>query len=1652
MAELLEGAVLETPPEVFDDAQSIYLEYLAEKVPTLLNKIPIHRYESLLNQKPAVPEWYGNARPMDRQYLKALINERWRLQAPLENTLSDLQHDIKAFAQPLLIEALKDQLNLELDVNATLLRAYVPATLTFGIDTQASRMRQSTLLEAALHNFEEPETQAGAFRDGSGIFIKDAQGQLQRQALTVEQFASLCRTLDIGAQYQKHMTALLKPETVDAKATLERHSIACEKAAFNEAALIAHLKGDISFYAYGKLQEARDRKSNIMLGDRPMQCHRLSLMGFNLTGIVLFSAVADPALIKETYDSLVPRHQQVLMEWSQSLSILPGQEFGQFKLLKAFFANGPRGVVDEVLRRQDIDKQSRLDGTLIVYVPDDPEYPLKEYPSFLDFMKELTSRLRSRDYQQFFSRFVAQKDKGRFFARVNERFSTFTWHQREPLDMGPWWRETATENPDAEPITNPVTGDLWQQISAWRREKAIADARHMAVPTDDEDAATRWARLTSYLSIGWNVFNFGALLVPGLGEAMLGIMVGQMLLETMEGIEDWSKGDKEEASGLLVRVVINAAQLALMMAGHVLPGRLPTPVKASSFVDRLKKVELPDGSFRLWKPELNAYEHRVDLPRDSVPDERGLHRQGGRDFLPLGGEHFEVIDDPLTGQSRLQHPNRPGAYQPKVSHSGAGIWHTELDRPLEWDRTALMRRLGPMVDGFDDATLEQIRLVSGVEEDVLRRLHTEHAAPPALLVDTIRRFKAWADTEKLTQNGLQRKSHFERLYTAQQHSSNPEVLLLQNAFAHLPANLAEEILAAARPEDLRVLTEHKRLSLHLKEQVRTALLDVRTARAYEGLFLDWLQTPDTERLALHTLETLTNWPSDVRIEIREFSFSGTLLDSIGPQDARVRKVLVRNDGLYEARDVADRHLHGADTLFASVLHALPDAQRSALGYEINQGAALRHAVQRAPMARDALRLILADNPIRKPFYDPETMKLRGGMQGYFQALRADSGRLTPRERVRSLRPGWTEDEAQAYLDGGGPYGNPEHRASELEAEFNRLNANFRLWLDSPTDAFRYSAAGRTEWQSRNELYTIIRQCWQQAGERDVDTFGNVRGRVLDLSARPLGRHLATMPPLEGDFGHVTRLDVQSTELVDAQVSFLEHFPRLRALNLNGNRLTRFPRVLGRLRGLTELEIRGNRMVLDAQAVADLRDLTRLQSLDLMGNPLGREPDIGRMPRLHTLLLTDTNISTWPEGLFSQARFRHFYLDLQHNEILTVPTVTPGTVEAELLARTVLSRDAQWLPAFNLQLLREYIESVGMDPDRPYPPRGVRDSLDWEEGLTRPEWVARQEVWNEVEDEFGSVPFFNEVRKLTESYHFRRDKAFQVDLTGKVWRMLDAMAENAELREKLFAMASAPTACVDAGAQLFNAMGLEVLIHEAYELVNPSLVEAELVLLAKGKSRLDELSKIARNVISERTGKGERFRRVDAAGEVTGSIDEVEVHLAYMTDLADRLELPWQTRKMQFRKIAAVTAQMIEDAYQRVLDLEAGDLLRDSISEQPFWEAYVRGSNRRAFKSFRRRIDATTEFYTALQTRATEPDLSIEQKDSLKEELRVLAAELRKPEGEYAPGQVMTEGQYAAELSLIDDEMKTLLKRLTRRAMDNAKVERVDIPFTVETKN
>jgi hypothetical protein len=810
------------------------------------------------------------------------------------------------------------------------------------------------------------------------------------------------------------------------------------------------------------------------------------------------------------------------------------------------------------------------------------------------------------------------------------------------------------------------------------------------------------------------------------------------------------------------------------------------------------------------------------------------------------------------------------------------------------------------------------------------------------------------------------------------------------------------------------------------------------------LYLDVLHNRDTARLELHSLAALPGWPADLRLEIREYSFTGSLTDSLGPVDAPTRKVLVLGeDGQYEARDGSDQHLHGADNLYAAVLHALPDSERTALGFEIHESSRLEQAVRAQPLDRSRFELILRDHPITRPAYDPSVMRLRGGMRGY--ARQAPQG-VGLRRRAHALYPDFTSEEVETLLAGFGQGEGAVHeRLTVLEAEFNQLNRTLQRWMNSPTQSARFTPAGVAEWHARNNIYKALRQCWQRTGPEGIEAFGVVRPQALRLDNIPrLDRLLETLPKLEANFDHVTSLSLRGGQLRSGNLSFLDPFHQVRYLNLQDNLLTAVPPVLKDMRHLTDLFLNDNRIELDVLAVDRLKNLTRLRSLALRGNPLKLIPDISRMPHLQVLVLSDAGLDSWPVGLFSQSRPRSIFIELSRNPISRIPQVAPGSFRAELLARTVISREPHWISPENLDTLRLYIESVGMDPDRPYPPRGLLDSADWWMGMTERQWQEKQEVWNDVEDEFGSVPFFNELRKLTQSADFKDGGAYQTELTTKVWRMLEAMASDSELRIKLFNEAATPTECVDGGTQLFNAMGVQVMEHEAYALVRADLIEAQLLELALGKSRLDELGAIARQRVSARLANGEGFRRFDANGDVIGTIDEVEVHLAYMTDLAERLDLPWQARGMQFRNIAGVSKDMTEAAFQRIKALEEGDLLIDRLFEQPLWRTWLESTYREELNGLKRRIDATTDLQDALQRRAEGTRLTAEGKAAVETEIKGLCSELGKSETDFADGKLMTDEEYVQALDDIDLQITQLLKKLTREAMIRAKLDRLRI--------
>ena len=196
MADLHGSNSIENAESVSNDNKGVHYNRVLEAIPPAIKTAPIARLKTLVETKPAMPDWHAGASETDRRELKALMDERWRLQGQLDKTLGDLQHDISAFAKPLLSKGLQSTFNTSWNVDDLTVQLEVPSTIIFGIDTGASRVRTSTIVEAALHNFEASETEQNAYRNSSGVYSKDARGNLVREAaITLPGFATLCLSL-----------------------------------------------------------------------------------------------------------------------------------------------------------------------------------------------------------------------------------------------------------------------------------------------------------------------------------------------------------------------------------------------------------------------------------------------------------------------------------------------------------------------------------------------------------------------------------------------------------------------------------------------------------------------------------------------------------------------------------------------------------------------------------------------------------------------------------------------------------------------------------------------------------------------------------------------------------------------------------------------------------------------------------------------------------------------------------------------------------------------------------------------------------------------------------------------------------------------------------------------------------------------------------------------------------------------------------------------------------------------------------------------------------------------------------------------------------------------------------------------------------------
>ncbi|WP_409274713.1 dermonecrotic toxin domain-containing protein [Pseudomonas sp. KCJK9111] len=1257
--------------------QGVHYSTIAKRLPQWLKKSPAQTHQALRNWRQA-PAWLASAITEQPAIARAWSMEhaQHRQHQAQVAALFEQVADLESYARKALTEAIAERFGLQVDVDQSYL---VDARLIEEHNAldgrQAVERATRSLLQAALHNFEASAAVEGGMDAPDGLLKKSVILDHRRFMGTVpitnaldipaEAFADLCRTLDIGRKYHDLIHAIYYPAaTADRSAdevALEVYQTLgrAEGSAWRQSLHYARLKGDISetFYT-AALAVPLDQKldphaSGIRLSE-------LQLWGCVLTGVVV------------------------------------------------------------------IERQSGADSRVALYMPDDEQTPLKEFTDTQAMHDALRDRLQAD--MGYLDKHVPERDKAMVRQRLQARLMPLGWSTRglhEPV-LDPHAR--------LYPVQTPFN-HAFEGLMAFRKvERHEQDVLFHAVPTEIVDRRTAQAHRELIAGRALLALNIAGFFVPGLGEAMLLVGIVQLAHEVYEGIDAWEADERDTAYDYLVDVVENVAVMAaLAAAGHVLKGapevsggdepiveepddelgEARIPVETPSFIEELEDVDMPDGQVSLWKPDLRPYQVHDPLPQALAPDEHGLLLHEGRQRLVLQSRQYQVVPDADTGQYRLQHPRGEHRYQPPLRHNGAGAWILVTDRPATWTGSTLLQRMGHLSADFDEPTLRRTLQISDTDEDAVRRALVENERLPALLQDTLQRFKLDQSISQLPTTA-DRSTEFSRAYSRMTSAQLPDAEPIMRAYPGLPAAIADELVSSANANERGVLASG-RVPLRLSEEIRVYLQQVRLARAYEGLFLVGAQGWDSDRLVLHTLPTLSGWPAETRLQIVRGGSWPTQAEAVGPEQGSPRVTIIHARAGYIVQDQAEpsRLVTAHPDLFIALHAALPEVM-ALLGAA--DAPALQHLMQESPLLpRPALRKVLGMRPVRPGYRSP--MRLADGRLGYPlsgggpQAHAVSHSQLIAAVEALELaqRTGRSADQVINTLASGG------RTRLQIFEHLQRL-AEQRTELQSRLDDWSEAISPPTDEAARNydALREAIVQFWYDSALDESDRSTSVL-RLAQVS-------LADIPLNLPEFFYQR---VRSLILFDlpsgAMASWaqnerllqrlLRQMPQLEALEIDRPYTPRatpsafifsIPTILENLPQLQRLVLTNQNIALSSSDLDMLTGADQLRHLDLSGNRLAQS----NRPSFHALTLDylgldRMQLSQWPMGIGSDALSRIGELSLRDNNLLTLPSFLLHEAES-LSLPPVINLEGNPINEIHVQrlLMNEQLDTSGIRVDQP----------------------------------------------------------------------------------------------------------------------------------------------------------------------------------------------------------------------------------------------------------------------------------------------------------------------------------------------------------------
>lgn len=911
--------------------------------------------------KSQLPTWLTSAPEAARKALRESLIKSNQSRHDLKAFLHQLKGP-EAFARPLLRKHLRRRFPVPpVDETAILSREWKHHHLLGLIKTHAQTTEHS-LLEAALQNFEEEEASEDGMEEGTCIYTLHSSGR-RRSIVAPTEFAELCRSLDLGEQYQDHLEQVLdRTYTLRMTSKVRKLFVEQAKNAFAVTIHLAFMDDSLPSNLYQPLLAlAQDGRHE------DITCSHLTIDGVVLPSVLVIQSKANDSelLLYTPEDPQAPVRRHACLEELESQL---AERMNKSAEYTTFFKSlVPLQYQETLLKIRPAWRDWFSVGAKGTLIPISLESSLTcteiQVHVFLAVSRQRINQIKND------ARAIAVPTADVDLAARHKRLQAYA-------DLGKSVLFFAAS-------FVPIVGEVLLVVCAAQLLSTVYHGFAAWSRGDSEEA------LNDLLDV---VDNVALAAVTAGAVKTVGFTAGLVRVKLRQGgerlwkpdLQPYRQPDTALPAGLAADaegIYSHEAQHYLKLDEHVHavkrdPQSQQWQVQHPSDPDAYTPPLLSNGvagwrhlheSARDWDDLKLIKRLGPDAANITEPQVEPILLLSGLDRAALRQVHEEAIRPPPLLRDTVNRFNLEQEINAFNFYRAEGSEVTPCTPYIQLHLVASLPQWpeGRVLKVVDEQSATLVSHGSGDTElkvpvarfrrgDLLhyleQHLHTSefNELLPASSNESLSNVENLA--QRLSEEAL---THRQRLFkwldqTLSTPPSTPVEQEIARLMPELPKGHREEMAAVLNPAQQRRLTLEKSLTAQQHWEAGQYLQQLRACHAFASLHLDSTASAQTPALTLAALERLPGWPTKHRIEVREKTTTGALLGSSGAEDAATRHLITREGEQYRLHPLEGQSPHEPSLLIDAIIPTLSTRELMTL-LQKNQVRTLKEAMRKSTL-------------------------------------------------------------------------------------------------------------------------------------------------------------------------------------------------------------------------------------------------------------------------------------------------------------------------------------------------------------------------------------------------------------------------------------------------------------------------------------------------------------------------------------------------------------------------------------------------------------------------------------------------------------------------------------------------------------------------------